>query len=1429
LQEQELQAARAAPSQPSQPSQPASAPSRPSGAITARRAPAVAPRVTGAITTPSGAPITAFDREDTAEAPRARLRPPALELAELFRSAAAGHEAVVDGAEREPVLDPGAIQLPEDPQLSPDDSDVVMLSYEQLQPVRSDEDAVDLLLHYEREIAASDPAAGAASLRIEAGRLSETLGDAERARGHYEAALVADRGATAALRGLRRIARAAGDAAEMIRLLDAELAVAGPRERGALLRYRIDLLMAQGEQDLARVAVGELLDAAPADLAALLAHLELALLDDRAAEFAAALERLAGAVTDPALRAALHAARAALATHQRDAAGAASWAAAAAEADPGSPAARLAAIHRAVAGDRRDAGTAYLDLACHLEAEDPLTAAALAVRAQLWTAGAPAGTGPGDREADRETMAAAAQLAARAAPRDPLVARIATDTALAVGERAITSHAFARWARCAYHPVERAYAAARAAELEPGRLGRLWAQVLEHDPGDDYAAARLRALHAAAGDLAHAIELDLQIARDTGRDAPVLRAAAELLGDDQGEAAIELLARARDQRPGSAALGEALGDALAEAGRWSDRARLLGELAAEPGALARDVARLRAALAWERAARAAAAEPGDDRGELRRATLAALDAWDLVLDDDPGAALAHAARLALAARLGDPDVQLDALARTQAAERSPWAAASLALRRAQLLAASDPRLAEDIARDAGPGLDDPRRTLIVMLAAARRRDLDDAATALDDRAALLEAAPDAPGDSLEPATLRLRAALLALDADDPARARALLARVDQALPGMVDDLIDAARRRAGDTAPGEPRPRATSFVRALRDAELAAARGRPAAALELYQRALAIRPTDPLAAAPLIRIAVALRDPQPIAALALEQLRTAEAMADAAAKAEAYELLARAEELRGDAAAAQIALEAAVQADPARIDLLHRLERELAVRRRHTELLRLRERQIEQIAQIAQIAQLATDRASDLAALIMDAAVLAVRAGASEPALARLYRAALDADPEHPRAALHLEAILRRTGASEDLAALYDHIAAGSGDPATRAAFLVRTGEALAALGKPADAIVRFARACEALPGYLPALEAWQHTALGNKLWRELAEVMTRRASLGGEPRTVAALHHFAGVALMDKAHAAEPAIAALRRALELEPGHVDSFVRLRILLEHTGSRDGLAALLRKRLEIEPDRAAQVELHRLLAEHWCTVGDRDAAMQDYRAVLKLDPADVRAHAAIADLASEHAGWQAAVSAVMARVPLEREPSTLRTLHYRLGVLYADHDVASALSAFQRALTFRPGDKDALTRISELAMTTGKWQLALDACNRLVTTERDPEKLAVHLHRAAAIFAQGFGDRKRAERMLELAFDSAPTSTEGLRLLVKFYQDAGDPAALRAQLLKITTAMRARIAQDPGDGPAYRILARAIAVRAEHIVDSSLRIARAAAE
>jgi len=1290
---------------------------------------------------------------------------------------------------------------------------------EQLAPAPTgelDEEAARMLLVYEREIPTIDDPSASATLRIEAARLCERVGDTDRARAHYDAALLADPRATAALRGLRRIARAHGDLVEATRQLDAEIAVAGALERRPLGHYRVDLLMASGEHDMARVAVGDILDTAPSDVRALLAQLELAFLDGRADEFGRALEKLAHAVTEPQLRAAVQQARGILASHQSDTEAATAHFAAAAESDPLQIASRLVAIREAAArGSAADSTNALLDLARILHDTDPLTSAALAIRAQHWATGESAGE--------------AAALAVSALAGDPLVARVSAETVLATGDAAAAAAALTTWASTDAPPGERSYAAARAAELDATQGVALWGTALQLDADDDYAAAQLRTAHVAAGEVAESIEVDLLVASDPARERARLRAAFGLIAQGALDRAIELLEDGHASRPGSIALAEALAEALAAAGRWTDRARLLSKLAETPGdQLDRDVALLRSALAWEEAVGAASATENTDPAEIQRATAAALGAWEKVAEST-GAPEAHGAAIVLGTRLDDRDVLAEILARAQTAQRSPWNAASVALRRARLHGAEDPGRTDELLEALPQDLDDPRRSLAQLLAAARKQDLAAAATVLEERARVL-------GATTEAAALRLRAAQLALDANDAMRATGLLRQVESALPGIstIADLVAVARRRAGDISgpvravkQGEPQHASPDeFARVVRDADDAVARGDAPGALGLYQMALEMRPGDPLAAVPLIRVATELREPAPVAALALAQLRAAETTGDVLAKADAYELLSQIDrELRGDAGSAQVALESASQADPSRIDLMHRLEREYTATDQIGELLRLRRAELEQIP-----AELARDRA----AMIMDTAVLSERDNRPDAELVELYRQALAADPRRRMALHHLESLVRRAGASEELAKLEEQIAAYfEGDARAQAAFYTRAGETLAELGQIDGAVAMFGRAESALPGHAPALEGWRSAALKGQLWLDAAEAATRQASLAEtDPAERARLHHFAGVALMDKALIGDQAMTAFRRALDADPSHRDSFMRMRILLEEEGDHDGLAILISNRLEHEPAGPHKTELHRALAELSRNfLDDRETAKKHYRAILETDPNDLRAHSAIADIAWELGAWQEAADALVARARLEHDPETLRRLFYRLGMIYADRliDPQMALKAFQRALQYSPDDVQTLERLADLAAKAGEWKLALGACERLVKNEQDPERRAAHLHRVARVFKQGFGDTKRAERALNVALDGAPTSDDALSELVRFYRDSGDMVSVRVHLNRVAGAMRTRLASDPKDGVAYRVISRAMAARAANGVDGSLAVSRAAAE
>jgi hypothetical protein len=1329
----------------------------------------------------------------------------------------------------EPGLELDAIQLPEQVEPSLD---------------AGDDTAAGQLLIYERELETTDDANAAAALRVESGRLCERLGDPEHARIHYEAALIADPRSTAALRGLRRLARAGAELGEATRHLDAELSIAGGQERRPLALHRVDLLMASGEQDLARVAVGELLDEVPLDVRGLFAHLELAFLDGRADEFGESLARLGDALADPALRAVALVARGHLGERARDKAAAQDAYTAALAADPSAETAALGAARVAAArGDRAAIGGALATLAGNLVETSPATAAAMALHAAA-------------RATDPAVKRAAIDRALAARPSSPIVAAAAADHAATArsgdpdADAVACAAAYRHLAGSDARPGVRAFAAAMAAELTPSLVDALplWQVAVAADTGDDYAIAQLRAAHIAGEDTQAALDFDRRlVAADPSRERVVVRAAYGLAARGEVDDALALIDASGAGAVRSPALIDARADILAAAGRWEERARALAAVADGSGAsdrIDKPLALIRAARGWDDAA-AAAADPTMNGGSTESATrtaIAALDAWGKVLDEDPIDPEAHGAAIVLAERLGDRDILFDALTRAQAAERLPGRALALALRRARAVLGAegdgDAGRADEVLKEAANlgsgtpnhGASDPRRLAAVIALAARTGRIADAAIALEDRA---DVAAEAER-KVEAAALRYRAAQLWIaKGDDPARAGQLLSQVVAEFPQLVvaQEVLTKARRRAGSVAPVPVKAVETgsdAFARLVREAELSAERGDAAGATLLLGRALELRPGDPLAQEPLVRLARQSGQPGPVSEVALAALRSAEELGDSGARADAYEQLARIDaELRGDPASALISWASALEADPKRYAVLRQLERAYLAGEQWSDLARLRG------LELAHCEVEVPQGRADAVALALDRALLAERGGQDDDALRALFRAVVDLDPRSRLGLFNLEAIVRRKGSTPELADLEEKIAEWfADDEDAQAAFLTRAGETMIDLGELEAAVARFRRAAERVPSYAPALQGWRAAALKGSQWADVAEAAAREAEVTRDDDAKAALYHLAGVALMDRALLGDKALPLLQRALVANPRHHDAFLRVRILLEEDANHDDLATLLSHRLDVETDPRRRIELHHAVAElHRNFLDDRDTAKRHYRAILEADANDLRAIAAVSDICFELGQWAEAAEALMARAKLEQDPGILKNLFFRLGLIYADRipDAPVAIKAFQRVLSYAPDDENALERLAELAMQAGEWKMALGACERLVKAESDPERRVKHLHRVARIFVDGMDDRKRAERALNLALDGAPASDAALSELIRFYQDAGDTQSTRVHLNRVAGAMRARIADDPHDGIAARVLSRAMTARHQAGVHGSRALARAGAE
>jgi Flp pilus assembly protein TadD len=1369
------------------------------------------------------------------------------------------------------------------------------------------------LMRYRRDLAKSGEGAQTAMLHLEAGRLAERLGHLDQARDDYENALrhgamsEAERGLVPALRGLRRIARAQGRWDDAVHALDRELGYVSAIEQRALRDHRIDLLMAQGDREMAGDTVIELGSDAGSDPRALLAELELALAEQRHADAARALGRLAESVAEPTLGSALARMRGIVEERlSRDAAGGDPGAAFMTAAQQGAVTALLAAAGEAQRTD--DVSAARLSELVELSAAAdgvvataPTFAAALAWRRSLWAEVATRAAGQVDPDARWRALTEAAALA-------PGEAFLAAEAAAAVAARADHERAAALYRQLganAPSETEQAAALARAARHlgargQSAEAAELLARVQTLDPSSPAPALLLAPMLERAGDTEALLALDRQAVASDPEAAlhERVRAARRLEALGRVDEAIAELEAGRALAPEATALQQALLETLRQAGRTHARAGLLATLADDAGpGLAPEVLLWRAAVAYEDHARSVALErgAGADAGDaaepqraLRDGALAgALEAWNRVLDREPESPAAHVASVRLAALLGDPDVLDDALARAQAAVADPGHAAAMGLWRVALatgqpasLPAEDPELLDEVLRElAAVSPADPRPALTRAVLAAVEGRFADAATAYEDRATALGQGPPATA-------LRYRAAGLYLDAaDDAAPAAALLEDVLRAVPGLVpaQELLRTARLRMGElTGPNYLDEQAAdtgnasaamrgagedAFARLVREADASLAHhGDPVRALELYDKALALRPDDPRAWTLLGHgLLHAAEEAGAFDRLVetVDQVRArAQARGAAAAQADAHEDLARIEErLRLDPEAALEQARAALAADPGLASAQRMLERAYLQAQRWDELRAL----------YAGVTP-ASDR--EAAALALAEAHLIERLP-DRPQAAALaaYARAQARDPRCRPAVFHLEAAARSAlveaangehdawiaaletlGAAEQAAAaLFD------GDALARAAFLTRAGESALERAALEDAVALFREADEVVRGedapdgeamargprgYGAALFGWRTAALRGSLWLDVAEAAQREARLPeattgattgaatGAASERVALHHLAGVALMDRGLDGEHARTALHEVLAIEPLHDDAFARMRVLLEEQGEHDHLAELVAARLAHETEPVARAWLHRelaLLSRNF--LGDRDGARQHWREVLALVPGAREAITALADLAWELGDWQEAATELARRVRIETDNDVRKHIFFRLGTIYAERlpDPDMALKAFKQVLRYDPSDAGALDGIVRLGAQSGDHQIALAACERLVRAATEPEAKVPHLHRMAEIYQKSMRDPARAERAYRTALDLVPTSDVALSALVGFYEQRGDLRSTRVHLDRLAASMRARVAENPADGVAYRVIARAMAARDKAGIEGSLAPARCAAE
>ena len=358
-------------------------------------------------------------------------------------------------------------------------------------------------------------------------------------------------------------------------------------------------------------------------------------------------------------------------------------------------------------------------------------------------------------------------------------------------------------------------------------------------------------------------------------------------------------------------------------------------------------------------------------------------------------------------------------------------------------------------------------------------------------------------------------------------------------------------------------------------------------------------------------------------------------------------------------------------------------------------------------------------------------------------------------------------------------------------------------------LGDARGALGAFARAAALDPQGIEALDGIRRVALAAGDRRGAAQADMRLGAVLRTPARSAVAFRRAAESWRELGLAAE-AKAAYWNALAREPASEPVFKALRDLLLDDGDHDDLERLLTLRLQVVTQNEARLPLLGERAVHRLErLGKTDAAIEDFKRCLKIDPVDRRALRALATLAMQRGCHAPALRFLERLVALEGNPDRRRALRLEMAEAHeAADDLPRAISIvedviagspLEGAAPGAPGTLNARQRMGEMYLRDGDWKAAVRALREWEAVLPDDAARAAVWIRMGDLQRDHGRDRRAAESAFSTAASLHPLG-EGVFRLVDLYRAAADLPALGAVLAGAVSDLRHALALDPLDVP-----------------------------
>jgi len=224
-----------------------------------------------------------------------------------------------------------------------------------------------------------------------------------------------------------------------------------------------------------------------------------------------------------------------------------------------------------------------------------------------------------------------------------------------------------------------------------------------------------------------------------------------------------------------------------------------------------------------------------------------------------------------------------------------------------------------------------------------------------------------------------------------------------------------------------------------------------------------------------------------------------------------------------------------------------------------------------------------------------------------------------------------------------------------------------------------------------------------------------------------------------------------EYAIASAKKALSLDPNHVEAMSALADFYRKLGQWKELVAILSKHVELEQDTERKVEVLLSLAETFeVQLSDAGQATAAYEQALRCDERCLPAIDALERLHRRSQSWDRLAEILGKKSQIVSDVELAVKLRLQVGELWESRlgDNERAVDAYREVLTVDPQNLQALKALEQLYLKAGRTDAYLDVLeHQLEVTPADTERVSLYL-RMAQVWEQQPGKAERAIECLQ---------------------------------------------------------------------------------